>query len=490
LEYNPSFRSAENDARRIILEVYLKKAVVKGLFDSKLSLEMPLDDGVNCIHGINGSGKTVFINLLVGVLNCQMDYLRRISFESISIYILKKGNIRPTRMFTVSREQDSVVYQFHIALEPKGVKSIASMASLFSGTPDFDVGVKKGDEIRVSLDTRSYEPTSYRLKRLIDSLLSETYVPLLRGHESSTRRKHREPDSEHDPYVQMLASLQEDFSRRYGAANSKVNNELEALKSQMFERLLFDDSDSTIRQDMDEITNITRTRKINIYTDAEKQELIKDISNSNIRVGSRKVERHFSIWEETQQEVIDTLTALNSAKNTGKAKDEDIARLHDDYSKAYFKCLASIKFNRKFNLAIQDIKKAQVKKDRVLSPFRVFESQMNEFLSKTKQFKLGPSGSFEIYIDGRMLPFPELSSGEKHILAILARVCLSAFDKNTLFIADEPELSLHLEWQRKIIPAINQISPEMQVIVATHSPAVIPDGANMIDILECYSDAK
>ena len=39
-------------------------------------------------------------------------------------------------------------------------------------------------------------------------------------------------------------------------------------------------------------------------------------------------------------------------------------------------------------------------------------------------------------------------------------------------MADEPELSLHIAWQRQIIPAIRKINPNSQIIVATHSPEV------------------
>jgi ABC-type cobalamin/Fe3+-siderophores transport system ATPase subunit len=37
---------------------------------------------------------------------------------------------------------------------------------------------------------------------------------------------------------------------------------------------------------------------------------------------------------------------------------------------------------------------------------------------------------------------------------------------------DEPELSLHIEWQREIIPAIMKLNPNAQIIAATHSPEV------------------
>ena len=41
---------------------------------------------------------------------------------------------------------------------------------------------------------------------------------------------------------------------------------------------------------------------------------------------------------------------------------------------------------------------------------------------------------------------------------------------------DEPEASLHIEWQQKLIGMIRRLNPQMQLILSTHSPAVIMEG--------------
>lgn len=41
---------------------------------------------------------------------------------------------------------------------------------------------------------------------------------------------------------------------------------------------------------------------------------------------------------------------------------------------------------------------------------------------------------------------------------------------------DEPEVSLHLSWQEKIIDSIMHINPQMQIIAVTHSPGIIMNG--------------
>jgi predicted ATP-binding protein involved in virulence len=44
-----------------------------------------------------------------------------------------------------------------------------------------------------------------------------------------------------------------------------------------------------------------------------------------------------------------------------------------------------------------------------------------------------------------------------------------------IFIVDEPELSLHIDWQEKFVDAIRKANPNVQLILATHSPAIILD---------------
>lgn len=67
-----------------------------------------------------------------------------------------------------------------------------------------------------------------------------------------------------------------------------------------------------------------------------------------------------------------------------------------------------------------------------------------------------------------------LSSGEKQLfLRALSLKFLNVND--SIILIDEPEISLHPEWQRKIISVYESIGRNNQLIVATHSPHVIGD---------------
>lgn len=69
----------------------------------------------------------------------------------------------------------------------------------------------------------------------------------------------------------------------------------------------------------------------------------------------------------------------------------------------------------------------------------------------------------------------QLSAGEKHLLILLLSALTQDREHSICFL-DEPELSLNIEWQKKLIGFIRELNPNVQLIIATHSPAMIMDG--------------
>ena len=62
-----------------------------------------------------------------------------------------------------------------------------------------------------------------------------------------------------------------------------------------------------------------------------------------------------------------------------------------------------------------------------------------------------------------------LSAGEKQMLSF---ICYNAFYKDSVIFIDEPELSLHVDWQRQLFPILLDQGTTNQFIVATHSPFI------------------
>ncbi len=82
-----------------------------------------------------------------------------------------------------------------------------------------------------------------------------------------------------------------------------------------------------------------------------------------------------------------------------------------------------------------------------------------------------------------VMPY-QLSSGEKQMLIILFTVLVQN-RKPCVLLMDEPEASLHVEWQQRLISLVMELNPEIQLIVTTHSPAVIMDGWT-----DCVTDVE
>ena len=74
----------------------------------------------------------------------------------------------------------------------------------------------------------------------------------------------------------------------------------------------------------------------------------------------------------------------------------------------------------------------------------------------------------------KLTPY-QLSSGEKQMLVILLTVLVEDRLPYVLFM-DEPEISLHIDWQQRLIDLILELNPNVQIILTTHSPAVIMNG--------------
>lgn len=68
-----------------------------------------------------------------------------------------------------------------------------------------------------------------------------------------------------------------------------------------------------------------------------------------------------------------------------------------------------------------------------------------------------------------------LSSGEKQILIILL-TALVQDNRSAVMIMDEPEVSLHTDWQENLLDNIRKLNENVQIILATHSPSVIING--------------
>ena len=112
---------------------------------------------------------------------------------------------------------------------------------------------------------------------------------------------------------------------------------------------------------------------------------------------------------------------------------------------------------------------------RISAPKKLFQDMLDRLFAETGKKIIRTENEIRFsQIGETLLPY-QLSSGEKQMLAILLTVLVEDCRPYVLFM-DEPEVSLHVDWQKELIDLILQLNPNVQIILTTHSPAVIMNG--------------
>ena len=118
---------------------------------------------------------------------------------------------------------------------------------------------------------------------------------------------------------------------------------------------------------------------------------------------------------------------------------------------------------------------AAQKAQELSAPKKRFQDLIDDLFSETGKKIVRTENEIRFSQIGETLVPYQLSSGEKQMLAILLTVLVEDNLPYVLFM-DEPEVSLHVEWQERLIELILSLNPNVQIILTTHSPALVMNG--------------
>lgn len=104
-------------------------------------------------------------------------------------------------------------------------------------------------------------------------------------------------------------------------------------------------------------------------------------------------------------------------------------------------------------------------------PRHKLEALVRRFISANKEIVFSDS-DIHVLADDVQIPLATLSSGEKQLLRILIETINAGVSP---VIIDEPELSMHIDWQHDLLAGLRTINPDCQLIVATHSPEIMAE---------------
>jgi energy-coupling factor transporter ATP-binding protein EcfA2 len=125
---------------------------------------------------------------------------------------------------------------------------------------------------------------------------------------------------------------------------------------------------------------------------------------------------------------------------------------------------------------------------------RSFVTHANKYL-KHKKLSFNAGKGFHVLSDhglNRVLRPTSLSSGERQMLLLLCSAMLARWE-SSLFLIDEPELSLGVVWQRKILSSLLELTADtnIQFIVATHSIEIVTANASsLVRLVDLGGESK
>ena len=161
---------------------------------------------------------------------------------------------------------------------------------------------------------------------------------------------------------------------------------------------------------------------------------------------------------------------------------EETDTLHVKLSEEITEKISERKSRDDARSVLEDIRKqveqTTEKRESLLRPFSVLEDRIRDVF-QYEGIRVAAEITFgeakEAIISGK------LSAGEQQMLSFL---CYNTFSENTAIFIDEPELSLHVDWQRRLIPTLLEQETGNQFFIATHSPfiyAKYPDKEILLD---------
>lgn len=104
-----------------------------------------------------------------------------------------------------------------------------------------------------------------------------------------------------------------------------------------------------------------------------------------------------------------------------------------------------------------------------------FLAIVNDYLSLSSKSIAIDGSKLVVKLENDKLSLDILSSGEKYLMLLFLRVFLLD-EQSSIVLIDEPENTLHIQWQRELIDTLRSLNPNAQYIITTHSPSLFGKG--------------
>ena len=430
----------------------LQRIAVDGLFGTyNHEITLSLDDRVTLLHGPNGVGKTVVLQMTNALLGQRFDYFRNIPFSRFSIHFQDDSSLeleatarakaRNLRYMLTLHKSNKKARSARISALP-GAHGIAAQRPYLRPHEEFsDTWIDMRDGELLSADeviSRYSDVAKMRAKKAQDtpSWFTE-FVENTRAHLIEEQRlvrwgsRPRARDSawelrEWNVMKSTIVEYSRDFHEKLAGTMAEYGRQSQALDQSFPRRLM----------------------------SAEDELEVPELQNRMVELDQKTTEyKKIGILDTTPKH----LFPESSLENIDRTR------------------------ARVMTLYVQDTESKLQALDDLATRTRILIDNLNRKY-RHKKIQVDREQGFVATSDGgQSLPLRSLSSGEQQEF-VLHYDLLFRVPSNTIVLIDEPELSLHVAWQKKFLPDLLEIVKlsDFDAVVATHSPFIVGDRTDLM----------
>lgn len=444
----------------------LKQFIGKGV-RGYMNFDINFRESVTFLIGINGSGKTTVLKLLSGLLTPSYIELSQIEYSEIVLYCER---ITDNSSIIISSSKKANEIQLKYFDEKKNETIESKVSYLEQSTPRrrFDAEIINSERYKRYLMEFDETPAAQKIRDMKTPLflgLNRRIIDTSRTDFSDremfyARRRHHNLEFMFDSVDEALNDIQEMFYN-----SIRQNARRQSSLSDSFRKKVFAESFKSVdAKSIPIIKYEEELEKLQIRRD--------DLNNAIEELGMKDLSSQFSEFFDGIQYTLEILS------NTAPVNSDNTT--NPEYVSALLQWMINSSQIEKIDKIIQYANEYSSNIAKLKEPISRFMDSANLFFKESnKTVSVNEQGDINILIkvdkkNKKVNSLFELSSGEKQLLVMLAHLAFHKHNqRSSIFIIDEPELSLHISWQEIFVDAVLKASPETQFIMATHAPAIL-----------------
>ena len=423
---------------------------INGLFGTFNHSVFLKDDGITIIIGKNGIGKTYFLNAIDNFFSLKWEFFIDLEFDSIE-FVLNDGS-----RWSVNKVERDDKLLFEINESGKKEESF-----------EFDLTILENISKRSYYSPSDINQKAIEISKIMPTINKISYNRFL-DEETGLQYSRTELIEEFgNQLVQRRVYSPIEKEKITGKIAKIIDaNKTEFVETQRIYNI--EDGELATRE------NITYYAKelVRMINETEKE-----YNEVSVKLDSNFV---FDLVNYSQNNPVDEHSILNRYNELIK-KTQILSRMGLLSSEENRKAITIEQAKESANaidLYIRNTEEKLKKYDKLKNNVSLFKKIINErfehkelYIDRDKGFLVKSTS-----VEKRNIPLHKLSSGEKNEFNLFFKLIFLT-DKDSIILIDEPEISLHVEWQNAFIQDLQGIIEKnnFRVIIATHSPDIIDD---------------